>query len=297
MSTKIYNGYRIKNVKSLKDVHDNIINDFRKKSKEYCLNLLKERIAKDFVTDFDMSYLGNKIDKYYGFLGTERSTVEKDILYFLICGNVVGRFNHIEKSMHRDPIYDFGISLTLFPYNHSIYYIMLFTEQQYLLDLFKSYKDVEYYGYWDNTDGPDELSYQAWEARGSRWDKVLSQGIPARDGYTIDLIKDAFDFVYLDEFKKDDFKKEILSKINQLTSFDKRCYRIAKGRWEYKYMKENRKKDHDMECFFAAGKKLKEDPTLCNEELEEVKKILKPEITLSDFDITIEELSNLSKKI
>ena len=62
------------------------------------------------------------------------------------------QFDKIYETMGRNPLYDFGLSLVIFPYNHSTFYAILYTEKQRLREMFESYDGVEYYGYWNNTD-------------------------------------------------------------------------------------------------------------------------------------------------
>ena len=59
------------------------------------------------------------------------------------------------------------------------------------------------YGYWNNTDKPDEISAKDWNKRRINWDKALPTGIPIMDGISIKLIlKDSSIFSLSDEQRK-----------------------------------------------------------------------------------------------
>jgi hypothetical protein len=55
--------------------------------------------------------------------------------------------------------------------------------------------NLSYYGYWNNTDKPDDLSDEDWDKRENDWDKALSKGhgIPNKCGMGIDLFNYKWD--------------------------------------------------------------------------------------------------------
>lgn len=241
--------------------------------------------------------MGRQNKEYFSIFGDKKdiNDIKGHELFGSVCSTIMGRFKQIEKTGLRDIDCDFGLTLTLLPYNNSTYYVMLITEHQYLCDLFKSYNNVEYYGYWNNTDGPEDMSYAAWCARGDRWRKVLPRWVAAKDGYTIDVIKDSFDITTWEDWKTEDFKKEILSKI---PIFEERCHKHGRLLWMDRYLLKKHGSSEEafgsMSNFIDAYQIIKDDPTLCNNEVNEMRKILKPEITLDDFNRTISEIEEIS---
>jgi len=44
------------------------------------------------------------------------------------------------------------------------------------------------YGYWNNTDRPDEVSEEEWDQRSEDWDKALGDSAPAQVGFSYSCI-------------------------------------------------------------------------------------------------------------
>ena len=65
---------------------------------------------------------------------------------------------------------DIDCSMNLWIYRGKVYAILY--GEHYLWDKFKPPKGVEDYAYWNNTDGPDDVSRRAWHARSKTWNKV-----------------------------------------------------------------------------------------------------------------------------
>lgn len=65
--------------------------------------------------------------------------------------------------------------------------LLRFCEQQPLIDLFEAMSEVEPYPYWNNTDRPDELTQEEWDARGAEWDRLVHDGPAAESTLTFHL--------------------------------------------------------------------------------------------------------------
>lgn len=65
---------------------------------------------------------------------------------------------------------DIDCSLNVWIYRGKVY-VMMYGES-YLWEKFKQPKGIEEYAYWNNTDGPDNVSRRAWHARSKVWNKV-----------------------------------------------------------------------------------------------------------------------------
>ncbi|EYR64877.1 hypothetical protein N866_03270 [Actinotalea ferrariae CF5-4] len=59
--------------------------------------------------------------------------------------------------------------------------VLLFAEESSLVEAFRTLPEVEQYGYWNNTDRPDDVTKAQWEDRRAFWDRVLP-------GYTAPVV-------------------------------------------------------------------------------------------------------------
>lgn len=164
MSTKIYDGLRIRNVKSLKDFKDKIVNPFYVKCNEMIDNKIKTLLALKICCSIDELSIDIIPKEFYNFIGELKEINEKHLnkcnIISLEMSNIRGRFKKINKTMERDPLYDFEVKLYIYPYNHSTYFLLLRTEDINILNYFKSINGIEEYPYWNNTDEPEDVSRQ-----------------------------------------------------------------------------------------------------------------------------------------
>lgn len=68
--------------------------------------------------------------------------------------------NRVELSFGRDPL-------------TGRYGVLLFADEATLIAAFEAMPEVEAYGYWNNTDRPDEVTEAEWDERRAFWDRVL----------------------------------------------------------------------------------------------------------------------------
>tara|TARA_B100000614_G_scaffold258752_1_gene281847 strand:+ start:101457 stop:102284 length:828 start_codon:yes stop_codon:yes gene_type:complete len=75
----------------------------------------------------------------------------------------------------RDPEHDFTFSLSVYPFDD---YTLLFPicEQQDVIEAIGKIQGVEEYGYWNNTDQPDDVTDEEWEERGKIWEEACDMG-------------------------------------------------------------------------------------------------------------------------
>jgi len=91
-------------------------------------------------------------------------------------------------------LYYFEASFVIFPFEDKFYGIPFFYG-----DRFPKMKYLKYdeFGYWDNTDKPDDISDDEWQERYRVWSAVLigegKDGIPANNGFTFQIF-DEHDF-------------------------------------------------------------------------------------------------------
>lgn len=238
MSTKLYNGYKIKDltVWELKDFTDELKKRletvFSLEYKNYfghlATSLIDETITWDYLCgksgemkkleDFFVSTYKNGYNKCWilkDFLdGKNNVNIENalehiQLQYFGCVGSIANETiqsrNFILETKGIRSALDFqneivffsGQSKTLFlAYGHiftSLLDRILSSKSKKDRDFRKKY-GFEYYGYWNNTDKPENISQKKWNERGIEWNDVLMPDyIPSKHGLCCELVSmDAF---------------------------------------------------------------------------------------------------------
>lgn len=96
------------------------------------------------------------------------------------------RRRRVKTTGERDPFIDTEFSVSIIPAGRQTLGIV-YTEQTPWFNAFVAHPGVEEYGYWDNTDGPDEVSEQEWEGRRRAWE-VLKDGPVSMQSFSIELV-------------------------------------------------------------------------------------------------------------
>lgn len=187
MSTKIYVAYRLKNTDDLwpfiRDTYERGTENVKKVLYEFCQKIaghIQEHGPHEDIKDvYDMAY------ESYRFVENEEERARKAVwktAYEYMRDN----YRKSTVSYQRD-IFDFNVSITLREYEGSIYIIpycdMMMRNA---LDFLKDDPRLEDYAYWDNTDPPDDVPYEEFEARGKVWDALSDQKL-WRSYLTLDL--------------------------------------------------------------------------------------------------------------
>ena len=135
MSTKIYNGYAL-------DITPNLL-ELRKFCTELRLRLEHER------------YL--QLRRIYSNSGREGLHTAFEAM------------QAVKRTGLRDPIFDFTFELTVFPvFTNELFerlLCMTFEDNRGLRRVWEDIPEVSYYGYWNNTDQPENISDIEWEKR------------------------------------------------------------------------------------------------------------------------------------
>jgi len=85
----------------------------------------------------------------------------------------------------RDPEFDFSCEIVFIPVKSQVLGIP-YTEQEEHIKIIESMPGYEEYGYWNNTDRPDNLSEARWDKRRDDWDLALpGLGISNLSGFKI----------------------------------------------------------------------------------------------------------------
>lgn len=108
-----------------------------------------------------------------------------DALHREILSNPIWRaFNEYDEEQRKLSVHSFGHDPNRFelafgrdPDTERIG-VLVYTERSELSDAFQALPQVEAYGYWNNTDQPDDVSDAEWADRRTFWDRVLGDGVP-----------------------------------------------------------------------------------------------------------------------
>jgi hypothetical protein len=77
--------------------------------------------------------------------------------------------SEIVKSKLRNPSVDFSLEIAIYPINNKKFLGVYFTEQSDYLEILQEFKWYSEYGYWNNTDQPDNISDKEWTKRKKDW--------------------------------------------------------------------------------------------------------------------------------
>jgi hypothetical protein len=55
----------------------------------------------------------------------------------------------------------------------SSHVLLVLTENHYLREVFDDMDEIEEYGYWNDTNGPDDICEEDWQARKELWDRII----------------------------------------------------------------------------------------------------------------------------
>jgi hypothetical protein len=223
MSTKIYNGYKV-NLNSfyeLRQFYEKISPILKQKQ----LQEIGKRAAQIACTIIDFDQYGFDYSNY--FVKNKQNKTFTGQLYYLIDDFLEEKYNNILKTNIRDPQYDFSIRIAFIPLEDKILSLFYSECQAFEKHWFK-FNEVEYYGYWNNTDRDEDCTEEEWNQRDLDWEKALP-GI----GYVPEHA------VYFDHLnKKPNLHLNYI--IQNVPSNEKRAREIAENLMWNKYVNENK---------------------------------------------------------
>lgn len=206
MSTKIYYGFRVATTdpkEIIELVQEYRENHWKKDSHEKKILFLSSIVAG--ATDPDKKFMSEE----FGYEMNAYSLAE----------NMWHKMRYdLKKTGLRNHAVDTDFQIVVFPHQDSFLGIA-YTESEKWFDQWLSMPGVSEYGYWNNTDPPNNVSDEEWEVRGMVWDEVLgSLGIPSMVGFTID-IHDPYGPGFI---KKEEFltKEQVNDRIKKLKGED-----------------------------------------------------------------------------
>lgn len=212
MSIKLYNGYRMPRL-SMEDLLL-LLQNFREKSLVTISKFYQARVLTEAVLIHDDYHYRGKYSSH---------VLSEECVYPYQEGIslVQDKSSEILQSNQRDPHNDFQLSIVFIPhgsYMYSIVYSENFTK------LWENQEGVEYYPYWNNTDPPENLSWDEWKEREREWGEVLKEWqAPGKVGLSYEVSDTRYFNIgegYLN------FSKEGLPE-NLIPSFEKRLHRMS----------------------------------------------------------------------
>lgn len=192
MSIKIYDGCIIRNTSILE--FTKLINQIRVKSADILKQMLIKRWVnkiEDMVNDYQLLTLKNFHKKYFH-TEKQKNYFSKSIFRYAE-DYIREEMRKDENSTYRiDSYFDFVFSVVFFPYKEDILCFPIYRQKEFK-EIWNSFKEIEEYGYWDNTDQPENISYEDFKKRGLIWEEVMnynskSTWIPALNGFTAEII-------------------------------------------------------------------------------------------------------------
>lgn len=199
MSTKIYNGLKLPNM----SVFD--LNEMYKTLRSNLIPIAQQEyykfIAKIFQSAYVYSKLGVSICEYDVDMNNLPPEADDDEMLLFAkreACNIISKTRNAILWADAEADADFEVSLCILPVSDSILCIPCANNNELnkeLQRIMMEYFHVEKYGYWDNTDKPDELTEAEWNKRKNDWSRALpdSLGVPRQNGFVIKLVDSEFD--------------------------------------------------------------------------------------------------------
>ena len=296
MSIKIYDGMKFKNAPTLSEARD-IIFKFKEKVIEHYRKKYYELLAEGVVGIYDDAMMGRKVG--YSF----PDSFKKDVMHKIDSfserkSSLVYRVHHaIERKSElfkeqslRGHIYwrfDFDCNVSIIPSNDEVF-VLIYTQDQEVKNMFSNMDEIEEYGYWDNVDPPDDLTAEQWDARGEEWEVALPGiGIPSKCGFSIDVVSEVFDIICLMRMHNDD-PNPIDEVINYLPDYKDRVSRMSRIVLGEKWDRDHKEETNDLKWYQSLKKFekwMEDNPEIVKKNEEKVSAILKEDLTLDDFKI------------
>ena len=100
-----------------------------------------------------------------------KGTSDTDFLVW--ADKVIELASKSDQRMNPEFSLEMSVAFVSDPQDPTHFYASAFASNPRLTQAWTAMPDVEEFAYWDNTDGPDEVSSSDWESRGQIWDRVL----------------------------------------------------------------------------------------------------------------------------
>lgn len=178
MSIKIYDGFLIK-ASSLQEI-TSILKDFKSEALVYAKKKAQQYIAKNVFHNIDEHLFMQKDGSAPSYADFVLQTVEK--------------LNLQESTNSRSPSIDYSFHISVAPLDESNCLAIPFFEHCHdYSELLASMPWHIPYGYWNNTDRPDDIDQDEWDTRLQNWTKILSpEWVPSETMFSFTIVPDNF---------------------------------------------------------------------------------------------------------
>ena len=320
MSTKIYNGRKLKDKpKNLKEVRD-IIYKFKEQAMKHYREKYYNLLARDIVQMFDDAFLTNKVflefpDRFDDKKKVPFSEQSKSrSIWGMVSESVDRKADLSKKSYERMGEYfqyEFYCNITILPCHDEVF-LLLYTEDRDVQDMFDAMEEIEEYPYWDNSDQPDGMTWEEWGVRGDEWDEALGgdnpgNGVPSQNGFGIDIIKETL-YVKLYQRDKEDVEHDpFIATLKHIPKLEERIERLVR----MSMYREWKIKDREAIDAILAGeqgdhgkwkksddlrKQFMKDHTVLAERFKaEISETIKKDFTKEDLELTVGDFAELFK--
>jgi len=166
MSTKIYSGFKAKNV-GTKQLMQDLLN-IQSEAKNIARQLSWDYQAWKAVLLFDEVALGLAEKPKYSYIGEARA-------------KLFSEQQESERTNMRNREVDYSFSICVYPIKNNEFLGVWFTEwESKYTPLIKSKPWYQEYGYWNNTDKPEHITNREWNKRRKDWE-ILKWGAPVNE--------------------------------------------------------------------------------------------------------------------
>lgn len=185
MSTKIYNGIKIKNPGSIFDLNKKMSNISQEVIIPESIKALNKISANNAVEELVRAIYKNN----YG-SGDEKISIRGKIIESI--NDINDRRGEVSRTQRRDPVVDTDASIVVIPTKNGELLAIPFINMRGIEDLFLKHIEHEDYGYWNNSDQPDGVSDESWDQRRKAWEEAMPTDIPSESGFTFTLMRENY---------------------------------------------------------------------------------------------------------
>jgi len=201
MSTKIYDGFKLSRRVNSLDKAFYMMQDLRKEARYVSEVETARMLAMHACCIYDdHTVFGTPVGKSP--LQAARDAIDNDL--------------EDAAKIRRKSYYDLEFGVALGVTNDKTVIGILYSTNPEMRKLLLNHPDVMDYGYWDDSDEPDNVTSKDWAKRRGHWNEVLRDGIPAQE---------MFNITFHPEYVLPYVEKEDVAK--QLVTFEKRLQRVA----------------------------------------------------------------------
>lgn len=245
MSTKIYNGYRIESP-SLDEAIPALLS-LRHEAKEETLKYILQKNLFSAINMYDSLLVKDILMVNYkkienvelnNELNNETEDTEKKFIPNLTKSALTNAYSQsLDKFWNKEDKAedDSNIEITVVVFPNAVeidgkknYLLCLYADKQLNDCITSQWKDlgVKEYGYWNNTDEPEDVTMDQWEMRESHWDYVLTgkgkTGVPSVEGISLTISQVNQYFYDLTSEKNQEILKSLIETNKDKVSLERR---------------------------------------------------------------------------